>query len=67
MAGIALQGPRSATHGRKGLQGCTLKEQFPGVPVQALSQKRAQSGCQLGLCQLLDGKLAGTNKAKAAS
>ncbi len=44
-----------------------LQEQFPGVRAQAPSQKRAQSGCQHSPHQLLDGKLPGANKAKAAS
>ncbi len=61
MAGNAPQGPQSA------LQSCRLHDQYPGVPAQAQSQKQPQSGYWLRPHQLLDGKLAGTNKAKAAS
>ncbi len=50
-----------------GPQNCTLQEQFPGVPTQAQSQKRAQSGCWLRPRQLLNGKLACANNPKAAS
>ncbi len=48
-------------------QGRTLQEQFPGALAWAQSQKWAQSGCWLRPHQPLDGKLAGANKAKAAS
>ncbi len=43
-----------------------LQEKPPCVRTQALIQKVAQSGCQHSPHQLVDGKLAGTNKAKAA-
>ncbi len=45
----------------------TLQEQFPGALTWVQSQKQAQSGCWLWPHQPLDGKLAGANKAKAAS
>ena len=43
-----------------------LQEQSPGVRTQALSQKGAQSDCQLRPHQLVDGKLASLYKAEAA-
>ncbi len=46
---------------------CLLQEQFPGKPMGGMCQNQAQSSCQLWPRQLLDGKLAGANKAIAAS
>jgi hypothetical protein len=48
-------------------QVCTLQELCPGTHAQVPSQKRAEPGCKLRPCQLLDSKLAGANKAKAMS
>jgi hypothetical protein len=45
----------------------TLQELCPGMHTQVPSQKRAESGCKLRPCQLLDSKLAGANKAKVMS
>jgi hypothetical protein len=50
-----------------GLQDRILQEQSPGACAQAPSQMGAQSGRQHSPTQLVDGKLAGANKAKAAS
>jgi hypothetical protein len=43
---------------------CIIQEQFPGVRAQALSQMSVHWHSP---CQRVDGKLAGANKAKAAS
>ncbi len=50
-----------------GPRGCTLQEQFTGAPTWVQSQAQTQSGSWLRPRQLLDGKLACTNKVKAAS
>jgi hypothetical protein len=42
----------------------TLQEQFPGKPAGAMSQKHAQSGCQLWPRQLLDGSELALTKQK---
>ncbi len=67
MAKMPPKDPKAQLAVELGPQGCTLQEQCPGACTQAPSQKRAQSGCWLRPHQLLDGKLAGANKAKAAS
>ncbi len=50
-----------------GLRVWILQEQSSGAGVQVPSQKGAESGCRHTPLQLIDGKLAGTNKAKAVS
>jgi hypothetical protein len=50
-----------------GLQDRILQEQSPGTCARAPGQKRPQSGCRHSPHQLGDGKLAVTNKAKAAN
>ncbi len=61
------QGPLHATHGGVGPARLYTLRAIPGTWAQAPSQKRAQSSHSLRPHQLLDGKLAGTNNAKAAS
>jgi hypothetical protein len=46
---------------------CMLQERIPGARAQVPSHKLAQSSCWHSPRQLLNGKLAGANKAKAAS
>jgi hypothetical protein len=50
-----------------GLQARTLQEQSPGACMQMPCQKQNedQFGCHHSQCQLVDGKLASANKAKA--
>jgi hypothetical protein len=58
--------PKVQLMAKLGLQDCTPQEQSPGVGLQVLSQNGAQSGSWHSPHQLVVGKLAGTNKAKAA-
>ncbi len=64
---MPLKGPKVQHAAELGPWGRTLKEQFSGTPMWAQSQKQDQSGHRLWPNQPLDGKLAGTNKATAAS
>ncbi len=64
---MPLKDPEVQLTAELGPWGRTLQEQFPGAPAQAMSQKWAQSGPWPKSHQPLDGKLAGNNKAKAAS
>jgi hypothetical protein len=49
-----------------GLKAHTHQEQSPGAHARVPRQEGAQSGCCHSQCQLGNGKLASTNKAKAA-
>ncbi len=64
---MPLKDPKVRLTAELGPRGRTLQEQLPGAPAWVQSQKQAQSGCWLWPHQPLDGKLAGANKAKAAS
>jgi hypothetical protein len=64
---MPLKDPKVQLAVELGPRGRTLQEWFPGVPEWAQCQKQAQPGPRLWPSQPLDGKLAGTNKAKAAS
>jgi hypothetical protein len=65
MTGNAPQGLQSATRSRVEPT-CRHQEQSSGACIQAPSQRGAQSDCWHSPHQLVDCKLAGTNKADAA-
>ncbi len=52
---MALKDPEAQLAAELVLRCCRLQEQFPGAPLLAMSQKRAQSGRWLWPHQLLGG------------